>query len=49
MVKIAKPTDPKKLAELKYKIHDENYLNTAINRIAHTLSKEIFYAKEEKK
>ena len=30
MVRIAKKTDPKKLAELKVKIHDEEYL---LNRI----------------
>jgi hypothetical protein len=47
MIRVAKPTDPKKLAELKVKIHDKKYLDTAINRIANTLSKEIIDRKEE--
>ena len=41
MVRIAKQTDPKKIAELKHKIHDRLYLETAINRIASTLTDEI--------
>ena len=47
MIRVAKPTDPKKLAELKEKIHDKQYLETAIVRIANTLSKELINRKEE--
>ena len=46
MVRVAKPTDPKKLAELKKKIHDQQYLEIAIVRIANTLTKEIMTLKE---
>ena len=46
MIRVAKPTDPKKIAELKEKIHDKKYLQVAINRIANTLSKEIIDRKE---
>ncbi len=38
MVRIAKNTDKKKLEELKKKIHDEEYLNTAIQSIAQDLT-----------
>ena len=41
MIRIAKQTDPKKLKELKEKIRDEQYLDLAIRRIAHTLTNEI--------
>ena len=34
MIKIAKHTDPVKLERLKRMIHDEDYLNIAISRIA---------------
>jgi len=47
MIRVAKPTDPKKLAELKHKIHDKRYLEMAISRIANTLSKELMERKEE--
>ena len=47
MIRIAKPTDPKKLAELKEKIHDKAYLELAIVRIANTLTKELMDLKEE--
>ncbi len=47
MIRVAKPTDPKKLAELKDKIHDKRYLDMAIVRIANTLSKELMERKEE--
>ena len=39
MVRIAKKTDPKKIAELKRKIHDEEYLLQAIQKIAQDLTK----------
>ena len=38
MVRIAKKTDPKKIAELKRKIHDEEYLMQAIQKIAQDLT-----------
>ncbi len=47
MIRVAKPTDPKKLAELKEKIHDKKYLEMAIVRIAQTLTKELIDRKEE--
>ncbi len=47
MVRIAKNTDPKKLAELKKKIDDKKYLNRAILTIANTLTKEIYQLNEE--
>ena len=39
MVRIAKKTDPRKLRELKRKIHDPEYQQMAIDRIALDLSK----------
>ena len=41
MVKIAKKTDPKKIAELKKKIHDKEYLSLAIDMIAQNLTKSL--------
>jgi len=41
MIRIAKESDPKRLAELKEKINNADYLNLAISSIAHTLTKEI--------
>ncbi len=41
MVRIAKKTDPKKIAELKKKIHDEEYLLQAIQKIAQDLTRSI--------
>ncbi|MCX7038915.1 MAG: hypothetical protein NT005_07255 [Spirochaetes bacterium] len=41
MVRIAKKTDPKKIAELKRKIHEEEYLLQAIQKIAQDLTKSI--------
>ena len=47
MVRVAKPTDPKKLAELKKKIKDRRYLEIAIARIANTLTNELMNLKED--
>lgn len=47
MVRIAKPTDPKRLAELKEKIRNRYYLDMAIVRIANTLTKEIMNLKDD--
>jgi hypothetical protein len=41
VVRIAKHTDPKKIAELKRKIHDEEYLMQAIQKIAQDLTKSV--------
>jgi hypothetical protein len=41
MIRIAKEIDPQRLADLKKKIDDSNYLNLAIASIAYTLTKEI--------
>ncbi len=41
MVRIAKKTDPKKIAELKRKINDEEYLLHAIQKIAQDLTRNI--------
>ena len=46
MIRIAKQTDPKKLKELKRKINDPVYLDVAISRIAHTLTKELINQRE---
>lgn len=45
VVRVAKKTDPKKLEELKKKIHDEKYLAAAIDMIAQNLTKSLL--KEE--
>lgn len=47
MIRIAKQTDPKKIAELKSKINDQKYLQTAINRIALSLTTKLFQENEE--
>lgn len=47
MVRIAKKTDPKRIAELKKKINDRKYLSLAIVSIAQTLTNEIIGMKEE--
>lgn len=47
MIRIAKQTDPKRLEELKKKINDKQYLNTAINSLAITITREILQTKEE--
>ncbi len=47
MVRIAKPTDPKRLADLKQKIRDKHYIEMAVARIANTLTKEIMNLKED--
>jgi len=46
MIRIAKQSDPKRLAELKRKIEDKRYLSTAISSIAYTLTKEFVSEKE---
>jgi hypothetical protein len=46
MVRIARKIDPKRIAELKKKIHDSRYLQAAILRIAQTLANEIVQRNE---
>ncbi len=46
MIRIAKPTDPKKIAELKKKINDKKYLDAAIQTLAHTITKEMLHIDE---
>jgi anti-sigma28 factor (negative regulator of flagellin synthesis) len=41
MVRIAKASDPKRIAELKKKINDSSYLRDAIRKIAQQLSDEL--------
>ncbi len=41
MVRIAKKTDPKRLDELKRRIHDEEYLLQAIQKIATDLTRSL--------
>ena len=43
MIRIAKPTDPAKIKELKKKIHNELYLKNAIQQLAQTLTKELLH------
>lgn len=49
MIRVAKPSDPKKIEELKKKINDKRYISTAIQSIATTLTKELLHShiKEE--
>jgi len=44
VVRIAKKTDPKRLAELKRRIHDEEYLLQAIQKIAVDLTRSLEHA-----
>ncbi len=41
MVRVAKQIDPKRIEELKKKIHDRRYLDAAIARLAQTLTNEL--------
>lgn len=47
MVRVARQTDARRLAELKQKINDDLYIDTAIRRIAATLTEEIISSSEE--
>lgn len=46
MVRIAKKTDPRKLQELKRRIHDEDYLMEAITKIAADLTRKLEHSEE---
>lgn len=39
MIRIAKPTDPRKIADLKVKIHNARYLQSAVSGIANMLTR----------
>jgi hypothetical protein len=41
MVRIAKQPDPKRIHALKQQIQDEDYLDAAIQRLAHKLTEEL--------
>ena len=41
MVRIARKPDPKRIADLKRKIHDAEYVEEAIQKLATRLSKEL--------
>ena len=41
MVKIARKTDPRRLQDLKRRIHDEKYIAMAVEKIAQALTKTI--------
>jgi hypothetical protein len=41
MVRIAKPSNPKRIRDLKRKIHKKEYLELAIEKIAQTLTNEL--------
>ncbi len=43
MIRIAKKTDPRRLEELKKKIHEEQYLSVAIELIASNLTKSLLH------
>ncbi len=45
MVKIARKSDPKRIAELKKKIRDASYVDEAIQKIAQQLSNELIHSK----
>ena len=47
MVRTAKKTDPRKLEELKRRVHDEAYLLQAISKIATDLTRNIEHAEEQ--
>ncbi len=46
MVRTAKKTDPRKLEELKRRIHDEEYLMQAISKIATDLTRNLEHTEE---
>lgn len=46
MVRIAKKSDPKRLADLKKKIRDTEYVEEAIRKLASRLSTEIIESRK---
>lgn len=45
MVRIAKKSDPKRIAELKKKIRDAQYVEEAIAKLAQRLSSELVHTR----
>lgn len=43
MVRVAKPTDPEKIQELKSKINDSSYIQDAIQQLARKLTEELVH------
>ncbi len=43
MVRVAKPTDPEKIQELKSKINDQKYIQDAIQQLARKLTEELVH------
>jgi len=41
MVRVARKIDPRRIAELKKKIHDVKYLDAAVSRLAQTITNEL--------
>jgi hypothetical protein len=46
MVRLAKPSDPKRIEELKEKIRNKVYVQEAIRKIAQQLSNEIVHNRD---
>ena len=49
MVRIAKPTDSRRISYLKNKINDRRYIDLAVQKIANTLTREIMHLLEEQR
>jgi hypothetical protein len=47
MVRIAKKSDPQRLAELRKKIRDSQYVEEAILKLAQRLSSEIIHSRRK--
>jgi hypothetical protein len=47
MIRVARPSDPERLRELKRKINDREYLAVAISRLAENLTRELVQDSEE--
>jgi hypothetical protein len=43
MARVARPTDRRRLQQLKYKIRDKRYIDDAITRIAQKLAEELLH------
>ena len=47
MVRIARPSDPKRIAELKQKVRDRSYMTAAIARLAQKLTEELVHTRND--
>jgi hypothetical protein len=43
MIRIAKPTDPHRIADLKQKIHNDRYMQSAMSGIAGVLTRGLLH------